>query len=246
MAVLYEKPRSIVDCEYVWQRTELWIDFPWSIEPPVTPAERPEHLAGLRVPSELLLREDRLAVRDHVELAAFALVDRRFVPVHVARPRGSGPIVVAASDRAVVELDLHGSTFDVPGRAGAAALQPPSPSASSAGRATRASVRGGVFGLDCRGPREIQVRLFPLTALRSRPWSASTSSRRPRRFGADARRLTYRSAGRTDWAARRAPAELPSGQPMICRRLALDSLLERRLEPGCAARCPNTTFPLCT
>src|SRR5438093_13678364 len=29
-AVLYEKPRSIVNCEYVWRRTELWIDFPWS------------------------------------------------------------------------------------------------------------------------------------------------------------------------------------------------------------------------
>jgi uncharacterized protein len=29
-AVLYEKPRSIVHCEYVWRRTELWIDFPWS------------------------------------------------------------------------------------------------------------------------------------------------------------------------------------------------------------------------
>ena len=36
VAVLYEKPRSIVDCEYVWKRTELWIDFPWSIEPPVS------------------------------------------------------------------------------------------------------------------------------------------------------------------------------------------------------------------
>jgi uncharacterized protein len=35
-AVLYEKPRSIVTCDYVWRRTELWIDFPWSAEPPVT------------------------------------------------------------------------------------------------------------------------------------------------------------------------------------------------------------------
>jgi hypoxanthine phosphoribosyltransferase len=35
-AVLYEKPRSIVTCEYVWKRTDLWIDFPWSDEPPVT------------------------------------------------------------------------------------------------------------------------------------------------------------------------------------------------------------------
>ena len=35
-AVFYEKPRSIVTCDYVWQRTELWIDFPWSEEPPVS------------------------------------------------------------------------------------------------------------------------------------------------------------------------------------------------------------------
>jgi hypoxanthine phosphoribosyltransferase len=31
-AVLYEKPRSTVRCEYVWRRTERWIDFPWSAE----------------------------------------------------------------------------------------------------------------------------------------------------------------------------------------------------------------------
>ena len=35
-AVLYEKPRSVVRCEYVWRRTELWIDFPWSEEPPLS------------------------------------------------------------------------------------------------------------------------------------------------------------------------------------------------------------------
>ncbi len=35
-AVLYEKPGSIVTCDYVWRRTDLWIDFPWSAEPPVT------------------------------------------------------------------------------------------------------------------------------------------------------------------------------------------------------------------
>jgi hypothetical protein len=29
-AVLYEKPRSLVSCEYVWRRTSRWIDFPWS------------------------------------------------------------------------------------------------------------------------------------------------------------------------------------------------------------------------
>jgi hypoxanthine phosphoribosyltransferase len=34
-AVLYEKPQSIVRCEYVWRRTDRWIDFPWSVRPPV-------------------------------------------------------------------------------------------------------------------------------------------------------------------------------------------------------------------
>jgi hypoxanthine phosphoribosyltransferase len=34
-AVLYEKPRSDVRCEYVWRRTDRWIDFPWSAEAPV-------------------------------------------------------------------------------------------------------------------------------------------------------------------------------------------------------------------
>jgi hypoxanthine phosphoribosyltransferase len=34
-AVLYEKPRSIVQCEYVWRRTDRWITFPWSAEDPV-------------------------------------------------------------------------------------------------------------------------------------------------------------------------------------------------------------------
>ena len=35
-AVLYEKSPSVVKCEYVWRRTDLWIDFPWSAESPVT------------------------------------------------------------------------------------------------------------------------------------------------------------------------------------------------------------------
>jgi len=34
-AVIYEKARSTVKCEYVWRRTDEWIDFPWSSEPPV-------------------------------------------------------------------------------------------------------------------------------------------------------------------------------------------------------------------
>ena len=35
VAVLYEKPRSIVRCEYVWRRTDRWIDFPWSAHGPI-------------------------------------------------------------------------------------------------------------------------------------------------------------------------------------------------------------------
>jgi uncharacterized protein len=37
-AVLYEKPRSTVHCEYVWRRTDRWITFPWSAEEPVLQA----------------------------------------------------------------------------------------------------------------------------------------------------------------------------------------------------------------
>ncbi|MFE3800287.1 phosphoribosyltransferase [Nocardia tengchongensis] len=34
-AVIYQKPHSEVDCEYVWKRTNKWINFPWSVQPPV-------------------------------------------------------------------------------------------------------------------------------------------------------------------------------------------------------------------
>jgi uncharacterized protein len=33
--VLYEKARSAVRCDYVWRRTDHWIEFPWSTLPPV-------------------------------------------------------------------------------------------------------------------------------------------------------------------------------------------------------------------
>jgi uncharacterized protein len=36
-AVLYEKSRSLVKCDYVWRRTDLWINFPWSGRDPVVP-----------------------------------------------------------------------------------------------------------------------------------------------------------------------------------------------------------------
>ena len=33
--VLYEKPQSVVKCDYVWGHTDLWIEFPWSLHTPV-------------------------------------------------------------------------------------------------------------------------------------------------------------------------------------------------------------------
>jgi hypoxanthine phosphoribosyltransferase len=37
-AVLYEKSHSLVKCDYIWRRTDRWIDFPWSALPPVAGA----------------------------------------------------------------------------------------------------------------------------------------------------------------------------------------------------------------
>ncbi|MDH3754357.1 MAG: phosphoribosyltransferase [Acidimicrobiia bacterium] len=34
-AVLYEKSHSVVKCEYIWKRTDDWINFPWSVDEPV-------------------------------------------------------------------------------------------------------------------------------------------------------------------------------------------------------------------
>jgi uncharacterized protein len=34
-AVIYEKPRSVIKCDYVWRHTDRWINFPWSCDPPV-------------------------------------------------------------------------------------------------------------------------------------------------------------------------------------------------------------------
>lgn len=34
-AVIYEKSHSIVKCDYVWRRTDKWINFPWSTLPPL-------------------------------------------------------------------------------------------------------------------------------------------------------------------------------------------------------------------
>lgn len=34
-ACLYEKPHSVVKCDYAWKRTDKWINFPWSDQDPV-------------------------------------------------------------------------------------------------------------------------------------------------------------------------------------------------------------------
>ena len=38
VAVLYQKPHSVVSCEYVWRETDRWINFPWSTPAPVAAA----------------------------------------------------------------------------------------------------------------------------------------------------------------------------------------------------------------
>jgi hypoxanthine phosphoribosyltransferase len=38
-AVVYEKPRSVIRCDYVWKRTDRWIEFPWSSQRPVAAAK---------------------------------------------------------------------------------------------------------------------------------------------------------------------------------------------------------------
>ena len=35
IVALYEKPQSVVHCDYVWKRTDKWINFPWSDKDPV-------------------------------------------------------------------------------------------------------------------------------------------------------------------------------------------------------------------
>lgn len=40
-AVLYEKPTSLVRCDYVWARTDRWIDFPWSSASQIVRPARP-------------------------------------------------------------------------------------------------------------------------------------------------------------------------------------------------------------
>ena len=46
-AVLYEKSRSVVQCDHVWRRTDDWVVFPWSALPPVEGARPDETEANL-------------------------------------------------------------------------------------------------------------------------------------------------------------------------------------------------------
>jgi hypoxanthine phosphoribosyltransferase len=39
-AVLYRKPPSVIEPDYVWRRTDRWINFPWSWQGPVVPSAR--------------------------------------------------------------------------------------------------------------------------------------------------------------------------------------------------------------
>lgn len=36
--VLYTKPGTVQEADYTWRRTEKWINFPWSVLPPVSAA----------------------------------------------------------------------------------------------------------------------------------------------------------------------------------------------------------------
>lgn len=40
VAVIYEKPWTVVRPDYVWRHTEAWIDFPWSAAPPLVHRDR--------------------------------------------------------------------------------------------------------------------------------------------------------------------------------------------------------------
>ena len=39
-AVLYEKSRSVIKSDYVWRRTDRWINFPWSSEAPIAEPQK--------------------------------------------------------------------------------------------------------------------------------------------------------------------------------------------------------------
>ena len=87
-----------------------------------------EHLARLRVVSHLLLGEDKASVCDDVELALLAFDRDGVVPVGLQLGRETrGPLVVARSDRAVENLDLHDTDCRCSGPISDTELQPARP-----------------------------------------------------------------------------------------------------------------------
>ena len=64
-AVLYEKPRSTVRCEYVWRRTDSWITFPWSAEPGVLTEGPKSGGGGLPSPGAGTAPVGSLALKSH-------------------------------------------------------------------------------------------------------------------------------------------------------------------------------------
>ncbi len=46
IAVLYDKPGSVVRPDYVWRHTDRWIEFPWSALPPLVDSAAVSEVAG--------------------------------------------------------------------------------------------------------------------------------------------------------------------------------------------------------
>jgi hypothetical protein len=84
----------------------------------VSAPERGEDLVVLGEPPGFLLGEDPLPVANDVELALGAGEVGRFDAVGVQLGRETrGPLVIARSGRAVVDLDSHGGSLPVPAAA---------------------------------------------------------------------------------------------------------------------------------
>jgi hypoxanthine phosphoribosyltransferase len=61
-AVLYQKPSSTIDCEYVWRRTDRGIDVPGSSEPPVVTPRIPK--LGCRTEQRWIMAPTAPGLRD--------------------------------------------------------------------------------------------------------------------------------------------------------------------------------------
>ena len=75
-AVIYEKSQSVIKCDYVWRRTDRWINFPWSCEDPGRPAGR----AGPRRLSSVLPQAVHVEAAPAVGGTGLGSVDDRLQP----------------------------------------------------------------------------------------------------------------------------------------------------------------------